>query len=570
VEKLFIVKKINSIITPKLTSQDYINGKNDKIDNIGTLSIGDDDDDKQRKVSLFLHNEGKEPLNSYDHFTHIVTDKISIPLGLNIKNNSKFVVFPSQATGGGSLAIIRGNYKYRGRQYQKEIRAHIEQITCFDISLLNENLIATGAGDAKVFVWCVPNETDDIFWNNKNSNSISNNNNKGIEKKYILQHSGKVTYVGFHPNVENILITAEKTSDEVILHLWDLTTGNRVLQWKNITLNNSAIMDFVFDTTGHLSAISSQDGLIRIIDIRNKQIILTFESLENKRDTKLFWINNDCKLLTLGFGKGSQRRLSIWDISSYTSNYLNSNNNNQNNNENKEEVDEKNEAKDNRQDLQPIIEKSFGTSNAIPIGYYDRDTNLFYFTSIADRKIKVYEITNTSINEMTGKYEGANEVLGMSFKSKFDLNYDKVEINFCYKLSRNEISPISWCIPRKRLEYFQDDLYPLTLSLNQSLMTHSEWLYDKKIINIKDIKRISLKPNNMIALSEAPNEDLTDLQKKRNVELQKMEQEKKKEGPRNAEQALEAFSRIVADTATVNRWDAVPIASEVADDEWSD
>jgi len=92
----------------------------------------------------------------------------------------------------------------------------------------------------------------------------------------------------------------------------------------------------------------------------------------------------------------------------------------------------------------------------------------------------------------------------------------------------------------------------------------------KKLLLLKNVPTFNLQPKNMIKLSEAPAEELSDLQKKRNSMMNKMEEEKKKEGPRNAEQAFEAFSRMVADSANANRWDAQAIASEVNDDEWED
>jgi len=233
---------------------------------------------------------------------------------------------------------------------------------------------------------------------------------------------------------------------------------------------------------------------------------------------------------------------------------------NGNQNEQKEEV---------AQQLRPVYDKSFGVSNAIPMAYYDGDANLLYICSVADRRIQVFEMLEQQAVEMTGQFRCADDILGIAFVPKWEVDVRKVEIDFMYKLSREELSHVSWTVPRKRREYFQEDLYPDTLDLRNQLMSPDDW-FDKKVVKFADVPRLSLKPADIQKLCDAPPEELSEHQQKRESLLAKMMQEKQKEQPRSAEQAFEAFSRMVADAPAANRWDAQAIESEVAEDEWSD
>jgi coronin-7 len=373
---------------------------------------------------------------------------------------------------------------------------------------------------------------------------------KQIETKYVLQHAGKITLVLFHPTVPDILFTAEKCMDKSTLHVWDMRNGNRVMQWTDFTKDGAAIMDLEFDTVGNLAAVTSTDGFVRVVDVREKKVLLTFECPENKKNMKVLWINNDSRLLTLGFAQGSVRKFSVWDLQKAM----------ENQNEQKEEV---------AQQLRAVYDKSFGVSNAIPMAYYDGDANLLYICSVADRRIQVFEMLEQQAVEMTGQFRCADDILGIAFVPKWEVDVRKVEIDFMYKLSREELSHVSWTVPRKRREYFQEDLYPDTLDLRNQLMSPDDW-FDKKVVKFADVPRLSLKPADIQKLCDAPPEELSEHQQKRESLLAKMMQEKQKEQPRSAEQAFEAFSRMVADAPAANRWDAQAIESEVAEDEWSD
>ncbi len=162
--------------------------------------------------------------------------------------------------------------------------------------------------------------------------------------------------------------------------------------------------------------INSSSGIIKLIDIRTCNTLKTFKCNTNTRDTKLFWATNDGQnkakyfnqLICLGFGKGSV-------VGTYYNNNCNidineskeeDNNNDDDNDDNEQNIDDEKKADaaaddddndDDIEELECIATQSFGVSNAIPIGYYDSNDNLFYVSSIGDRKIRVYEFNKNGI-----------------------------------------------------------------------------------------------------------------------------------------------------------------------------
>jgi len=71
-----------------------------------------------------------------------------------------------------------------------------------------------------------------------------------------------------------------------------------------------------------------------------------------------------------------------------------------------------------------------------------------------------------------------------------------------FKLCNDYAEPISFRVPRTRMEFFQDDIYSETRKLDTPSETGSEWLSGVS----KDPVMISLRPQDMKKLSEAPTE----------------------------------------------------------------
>jgi len=84
-------------------------------------------------------------------------------------------------------------------------------------------------------------------------------------------------------------------------------------------------------------------------------------------------------------------------------------------------------------------------------------------------------------------------------KIQIDLDVEKVEIIKAIKLTKDAALPYSHTVPRKRLEYFQDDLFPNTRAV-QSIMSNEEFFSGKYGDNGMEPKKVSLNTKNLVTL----------------------------------------------------------------------
>jgi len=88
---------------------------------------------------------------------------------------------------------------------------------------------------------------------------------------------------------------------------------------------------------------------------------------------------------------------------------------------------------------------------------------------------------------------------GVALLPKVSCNVKECEIAKWIKLCSDYAEPISFKVPRTKMEFFQDDIYPLTKKLEPTLSAN-EWLSGKNL----DPDLINLQPTGMKVLSEAP------------------------------------------------------------------
>jgi len=165
------------------------------------------------------------------------------------------------------------------------------------------------------------------------------------------------------------------------------------------------------------------------------------------------------------------------------------------------------------------------------------------------------------------EWMSGGDCFGFFFYPKQSSDVRKVEIAKSLKLTKDSIIPVPWTVPRKRLEFFQDDLFPPTRV--PLLMSADEFFAGVT----KEPTKISLKPADMTELSKAPQEELTDRQKKYQQRL--IDEEQKAKAPKvrgatghtNAQEVREHFTKVATTLPTRNRWDAPQDNSQVDVDE---
>jgi coronin-7 len=285
-----------------------------------------------------------------------------------------------------------------------------------------------------------------------------------------------------------------------------------------------------------LIATTSKDKKCKIIDPRSQKLITEFVPIETERDCRVLWINPS-RVLTCGFGSGGRRCVSLWYI---------------------------------EDPKKPLKTEDLVRSNCFPIPHYDEDTNVLWIANSGSAMVQMYRISpSPPYIEMLNEYKSMADTTGHAFVHKTSVDVKKVEVARSLKLSKDKIIPISWTLPRKRLEFFQDDIFPPTRSV-APVMSLSEWMSGEN----KEPELVSLQPSGMIELSKAPKQELTDRQIKYQKNLMAKEAPKPKGilGHTSTEEVRDHFRNISKELPTGNRWDAKadPNSKDVDDAEWAD
>ncbi len=163
-----------------------------------------------------------------------------------------------------------------------------------------------------------------------------------------------------------------------------------------------------------------------------------------------------------------------------------------------------------------------------------------------------------------------SDMIGWAFFPKTVCDVKKVEIARCLKLTKDSVVPVSFTVPRKRMEFFQDDIFVATRA-PEAWYTSDEWFSAAQ----KEQTFVTMQPAGMIELSKAPKEELTEAQKKYQNNLEAMAKAKEQQikgatGHTNSQQVQKYFSAVATTMPTKNRWDAAVDNSrtDVDDSEW--
>lgn len=464
------------------------------------------------KKSVFTHCTGREPPSQFQSYFDLKLGS-SLSLAENIQANRTFFAVPWQASGGSAIAVFRLAPTALGRcpPTQFCVRGHKSPATSFDLSSFDQCQLASGSVEGHIFVWRIPSGglTADLQ-----------------QPESQLNAGGKVTLVRYHPYVRDLLVSCSSTFDGHVIELWDVsnTAANQESPAVTINLHAEPIIDIAFHPRSHLLATTSRDGKTRVIHIASQKVVREFVPPESVKDTRVVWIDND-RLLTVGFGSGGQRSMSLFDTSVETPKLL------------------------------QTVELDRVSYLALP--RYDPSTRLLYLANAGGTLIPLFQLhTQSPYIEQLNMFQTSTDTVGFVLLEKRSVDVAKVEVQRALKLTKDAVLPITYSVPRKRTEFFQDDLFPPT-RVEESEMTVAEFLAGT-FADGKDQTLSSLQPAGMTPLSSAPEEEITERQAKYQSKLAADAAPKPVGalGHTDAAQVREHFIALQGNVGGANRWDA--------------
>jgi len=176
---------------------------------------------------------------------------------------------------------------------------------------------------------------------------------------------------------------------------------------------------------------------LKIFDARQQSALYTGPDIGGSKGSKISWLGQKDKIFCVGFSQRNERKYRIADF---------------------RKLDE--ELSSARIDYEASVLDP----------YYDEGTEVMMLWGKGDTSIKFFEITDESpFCHFLTEYKSIVMQVGIAFLHKTMCDVRDVEIARVLKLTLNSVQPIKIKVPRTKMDYFQDDIYPPTRSLDPTM-----------------------------------------------------------------------------------------------------
>ncbi|KGO73103.1 Coronin [Penicillium italicum] len=352
-----------------------------------------------------------------------------------LKVNPKHIAVNWEAGGGGAFAIIPLEERGKLPDRIPLCRGHTAVVLDTDWNPFNDDLIASGSDDGKVFLWRVPEN----FTVRPEADADDIKDLAPIGK--LSGHPKKIGHVLFNPAAENVLATA---SGDYTVKIWDIEAGA-----PKLTLNiGDIVQSQSWSANGSLLVTTSRDKKLRIWDVRQERPAHETNGHTGAKNSRAVWLGERDRIATTGFSKMSDRQLALWDI---------------------------------RAVREPINGfKTLDSISGVCMPFWDDGTNMLYLAGRGDGNIRYFELENDKF-EFLSEHKSADPQRGIAYMPKRGVNMHENEVARAYKTVNDQyIEPVSFIVPR-RSENFQDDIYPPAAGVTPA-MSSSEWLGGKEAL----------------------------------------------------------------------------------------
>jgi coronin-1B/1C/6 len=339
-----------------------------------------------------------------------------------IKVNTKFLALAWEASGGGAFAVINLENQGKLPATLPLVCGHKAEVLDIDFHPFNEHLIASASEDCLVKIWQIP------------EGGLKSNLSDSVQS--LGGHKRKVGTTDFNPVANNVLATS---SLDFEIRIWDVEKGSAL----NIVHGHADIINSVaWNHNGSLLATASKDKKSRIIDPRANKIVAEKEAHAGTKGSRVIFTGKTERLLTVGFSKTSERQYALWDQRNLEA---------------------------------PLVIENIDNASGIIMPFFDADTGVLFLAGKGDGNIRYYELTDDKLFYLA-EYKSNVPQRGIGVLPKRACAINECEIDRLYKISGDgkNVEPISFQVPRKGTDIFQDDLFPDTFSGEYSL-TAADW-----------------------------------------------------------------------------------------------
>jgi hypothetical protein len=380
-----------------------------------------------------------------------------------LKCNSKMLAFPSTTSGSLLVASIPTTSTYKCVKLPEvpySIAGHSGALTDFEFYPFenddDKQMIATGSMDGLIKLWKIPNDTTLLSGNM-------------TEASVVLNDSTPANRIMFHTMISNLMYTSHQNKS---IAMWDIVNQKKMFS-VDPNVHKGLIESMSISGDGSLVASGSCDKTLRIFDPRastNAQ-----SSVQAHNSTKGFqvvWLGSQPFLLTSGFSTG-KREVSVFDTRA----------------------------------MKEAIKTVYIDNGSLPVyPFYVPQNGVVFLCGKGDRNVRCMELEFTAngscdihaLNDFSAT--DAQRALYPMPRSTVDVT--RCEISRFLKLTpQNTIQSVSMIVPRKNLELFHEDLYPLE-SVIEPCANVTDWFQNST--SVLTPKLVDRKPDNMESIYNVP------------------------------------------------------------------
>ncbi|KAJ2411584.1 hypothetical protein H4218_006302 [Coemansia sp. IMI 209128] len=384
-----------------------------------------------------------------DHFTGLPELNTRFPQENDpLRVSAKFIAFSCAGIGGQVGVVCRDS---PGRASAKLARiVHGADIVSMEFDPFDGAVLATAGTDCKLQLWRIPDSplNDESFFE---------------LEEYIHVTADRVYQIRFHPCAKGVVAVLASDAGQQAIYVYH----GLVLHFI-VGRSEDGIHSFAWSPNGEQIALTTKKSKeVRVYDVRTQELLSKGPSMSSIRPCRIAWLGNS-RLCLAGFGPGSQRELAVY----------------------------------NAEDLsKPVAKVAIDVGPGVLVPIVDDDCSIIYLDDRGSRLTHAFEVFDDKLVALS-KFESAQPSLGMAALPKAYADIAKCELLRAWRLCSHTVESIGFRVPRKRPEFFQDDIFPDTIDCATPSIDAAAW-----INGVAATPRfIQLCPQGMTRLSEAPPE----------------------------------------------------------------
>ncbi|KAJ1955315.1 hypothetical protein EC988_001949 [Linderina pennispora] len=384
-----------------------------------------------------------------EHFTQIHDVNLRFPPENDaLKVSPKYIAIALTGAGG-QVGIVRRDTPGRVPAKMATV-VHGATVTDIAFDPFNPSVIATAGADSTLQMWQIPDMplTEEAHFD--------------IEE-YIHVAADRIHQIRFHPCAKGVVSVLATDAGDSVIYVY-----NGLMLHFIVGKTAEGIHSFAWSPDGESIALTTKKSRkLRVYDVRTSELVAEGPSMDSIRPCRIEWLDNE-RICLAGFGIGSQRMVSIHNIADLS---------------------------------KPVVKKTIDVGPGILVPIFDPDCGVLYLDDRGSRLTHAFEVLGDKLVDLP-KYESSQPSLCLAVLPKRHADVAKRELLRAYRLNAQTIESMGFKVPRKRPEFFQDDIFPPTVDRETPSIDAASWVDGTKA----EPQYIDLCPSGMVPLSQAPPE----------------------------------------------------------------